>query len=58
MNLASSLAARFNVRDTFFSHAQGGPNQENQVTVDSVELSVALEYKVFLGHGGGGTRLR
>ena len=52
MNLAPNLAARFNIRDTFFSHARGGPNQESQVTVDSVELSVAVEYKLFLRQRG------
>jgi opacity protein-like surface antigen len=52
-------ALRFNVRDTFFSDTQvGGGNLESQVTVDSVELSVGLEYRFPLGASGGSGRLR
>ena len=57
VDLTSRMVLRFNVRDTFFVDNQQG-NQNRQVTVDSVELSMGLEYRVPLTTGGGSRRLR
>jgi opacity protein-like surface antigen len=50
--LASRWALRGNIRDTFFTESQGAGNQETQVTVDSVELSLGLEMRFPLGRSG------
>jgi opacity protein-like surface antigen len=52
VELNPRAALRFNIRDTFFSQTQGTEgNQETQVTVDSVELSVGLDYRFPIGSG-------
>ena len=43
---------RANIRDTFFAETQGSGNQERQVTVDSVELSVGFEMRFPLNRSG------
>ncbi len=49
-DLSSHLSLRGNLRDTFFTESQGDPSNSNQVTVDSVELSGGLEYRIGLGN--------
>jgi hypothetical protein len=56
--LTRELGLRLNVRDTFFTETRGAGTRGEQVTVDAVELSVALEYRVGLKKGRGPTRLR
>lgn len=50
--LASRWALRANIRDSFFTQSQGTGNQENQVTVDSLELSLGLEIRFPVGQSG------
>jgi hypothetical protein len=57
-DLSDRVGLRFNVRDTFFTVTQDIGNEENQVTVDSVEISAGLEYRLPLSHYGGPERLR
>jgi len=58
IELQPTAALRFNIRDTVDTMTQGtGGNQEKQVTVDSVELSVGLDYRFPIGPGDSG-RLR
>jgi len=47
--LSDRLALRGTFRDTFFSQSQGSGNQETQVTVDSVELSLGLDIRFPIG---------
>jgi opacity protein-like surface antigen len=56
-DLSPRIALRFNVRDTFFGDTQKVGGQDNQVTVDSLELSGGLEYRIPLGRGRGPRRL-
>jgi opacity protein-like surface antigen len=57
-DVSPRLAIRGNIRDTFFTESQGDGNVENQVTVDSVEISVGIEYRIPLARAGGPKRLR
>lgn len=57
VELSRRAALRFNVRDTFFTQPQGEEGAQEQVTVDSVELSVGVDYRFPFG-GGGSSRLR
>ena len=56
--LSPRAGLRFNIRDTFFTDTQNIGGQENQTTVDSVELSAGLEYRFWLARRRGGGRLR
>jgi hypothetical protein len=47
-SLAPRWALRFTAKDTFFSQSQGTGNEERQVTVDTLELSLALEARFHL----------
>jgi opacity protein-like surface antigen len=58
VDLTPRLSLRSNVRDTFFTETQGAGNVENQVTVDSVELSLGAEYRFPLARTRGPKRLR
>jgi len=58
-DLSSRWGLRFNIRDTFFSDTQkmaGAP--DDQVTVDSLELSLGLEYRLAVHPRRTRTRLR
>lgn len=57
-DLTPRLSLRGNIRDTFFTETQGDGNLQNQVTVDSVELSVGVEYRFPLARTRGPKRLR
>jgi len=57
--LSPKWALRLNVRDTFFTNTQTTEgSQDTQVTVDSVELSLGLEYRFLTLVRRGGGRLR
>jgi hypothetical protein len=58
MDLAPRWGVRLIVRDTFFTDTQVEENRETQVTVDAVEVSASVEYRIPLGRGGGPKRLR
>lgn len=58
MDLAPRWGVRLIVRDTFFTDTQVEENRESQVTVDAVEVSASIEYRIPLGRGGGPKRLR
>jgi hypothetical protein len=58
MDLAPRWGARLIVRDTFFTDTQVEENRETQVTVDAVEVSASIEYRLPLGRGSGPKRLR
>ncbi len=58
VDLAPRWGARLIVRDTFFTDTQVEENRETQVTVDVVEVSASIEYRIPLGRGGGPKRLR
>lgn len=57
-DLTDRVGLRFNLRDTFFTETQLIGNEENQVTVDSVEISAGLEYRMPLSASRGSKRLR
>jgi len=46
--LKPQWALRLTAKDTFFSQSQGSGNEERQVTVDTLELSLALEARFHL----------
>jgi len=57
--LAPKWALRLNVRDTFFTNTESVDGaQDTQVTVDSVEMSLGLEYRFWTVGRRGGGRLR
>ncbi len=59
VDLAPRWGARLIVRDTFFTDTQKvDENRETQVTVDAVEVSASIEYRIPLGRSGGPKRLR
>jgi opacity protein-like surface antigen len=57
-DLTPRVGLRLNVRDTFFTETQGKTGRSEQVTVDAVELSLSLEYRIGLKNGRGPQRLR
>lgn len=57
-DVSPRFAIRGNIRDTFFTESQDDGNVENQVTVDSVEISVGFEYRIPLARTRGPKRLR
>ncbi len=57
-DLSRHLALRANLRDTFFTESQGLSGQADQVTVDAVEISAGLEYRIGWGRVRGPKRLR
>lgn len=59
IELDPRAAVRFNIRDTFFTMTQfTDGTQQEQVAVDSVEISLGLDYRIPIGEGGGSDRLR
>jgi hypothetical protein len=58
LDLAPRWGARLTLRDSFFTDTQVEENREAQVTVDVVEVSAGIEYRIPLGRGGGPKRLR
>ena len=50
--LNSRFAIRTNVRDTFFTDKRGGGNLTEQFTVDSLELSLGVEFRIPTGQKG------
>ena len=58
LDLTPRLGLRGNVRDTFFTETLGTTGAENQVTVDAVEISAAVEYRLGWGRSRGTRRLR
>lgn len=57
-DFAPRWGARLILRDTFFTDTQTEDNRDEQVTVDAVEVSASIEYRIPLGRGGGPKRLR
>jgi opacity protein-like surface antigen len=58
VDLTSRFSIRGNIRDTFFTESQGDGNVDSQVTVDSVEISLGIDYRIPLARSGGPKRLR
>ena len=58
VDLAPRWGARLAVRDMFYTDTQSEENRDEQVTVDAVEVSLSIEYRIPLGRGGGPERLR
>ncbi len=52
-DVSPRVALRANFRDTFFTETRGSGDLETQVTVDSIELTLGLDYRIPLGSGGG-----
>jgi len=58
VDMSSAISVRFNARDTFYTETQKRGGSEVTETVDSVELSIGLDYRIPMGRSNKGERLR
>ena len=58
VDMSQAVSVRFNARDTFYTETQKQGSGEVTETVDSVELSIGLDYRIPMGRSNKGERLR